>query len=190
MSTNIKITRICEFCKNEFTARTTRTRYCSLNCNSKGYKALVRQAKIEESNKQTEITKNPLLEVVKSKDFLSINQVSILLGISRRTIYRIIARGELDIAKFGTRTVIRRSDLDTFFTIPLDESLLQPVQEFPGLENCYTITQIQQKFGISPGALYMLIQRQGISKYAVGKFNYVAKKDIDIIFNTQGHGKE
>nr|WP_255373831.1 helix-turn-helix domain-containing protein [[Flexibacter] sp. ATCC 35103] len=29
-----------------------------------------------------------------------------LLGISRSTIYRIIQRGELDIAKFGTRTVI------------------------------------------------------------------------------------
>lgn len=190
MSTNIKITRICEFCKNEFTARTTRTRYCSLSCNSRGYKALVRQAKIEESNKRTEIVKNPLLEVVKSKDFLSVNQASALLGISRRTIYRIISRGELDIAKFGTRTVIRRCDLDTFFTLPLDQSLLRPVQEFPGLENCYTITQIQQKFGISPGALYMIIQRQGISKYAIGKFNYVAKKDIDIIFNMIGHGKD
>lgn len=189
MSTNIKITRICEFCKNEFTARTTKTRYCSLSCNSRGYKALVKQAKITESNKQTEIAKNPLLEVVKSKDFLSVNQASTLLGISRRTIYRIISRGELDIAKFGTRTVIRRCDLDAFFTLPLDQSL-RPVQEFPGLENCYTITQIQQKFGISPGALYMLIQRNCISKYAVGKFNYVAKKDIDIIFNTQGHGKE
>lgn len=190
MSTNMKITRICEFCKNEFTARTTRTRYCSLSCNSKSYKALVRQAKITESNKQTEITKNPLLEVVKTKDFLSINQASVLLGISRRTIYRIIARGELNIAKFGTRTVIQRCDLDTFFSLPLDQSLLQPVQEFPGLENCYTITQIQQKFGISPGALYMLIQRQGIAKYAVGKYNYVAKKDIDLIFNIQRHGKD
>ncbi|OOV17555.1 helix-turn-helix domain-containing protein [Flavobacterium sp. LM4] len=105
-------------------------------------------------------------------------------GISRRTIYRIISRGELDIAKFGTRTVIRRSDMDGFFTIPLQESMLRPVQVFPGLEQCYTITQIQQKFSISPGALYMLIQRHSIVKYAVGKFNYVAKKDIDIIFGS------
>ncbi|WP_185966019.1 hypothetical protein [Flavobacterium sp. ZT3R18] len=64
MSTNMKITRICEFCKNEFTARTTKTRYCSLSCNSRGYKLLVRQSKITESNKQTEITKNPSLEVI------------------------------------------------------------------------------------------------------------------------------
>jgi excisionase family DNA binding protein len=190
MSTNMKITRICEFCKNEFTARTTKTRYCSLSCNSKGYKSLVRQSKISQSNKQTETAKNPDLEVVKVKDFLSISQASLLFGISRRTIYRIISRGELDVAKFGTRTVIRRCDMDTFFSLPMDQSMLRPTQEFPGLENCYTITQIQQKFGISPGALYMLIQRQGISKYAVGKFNYVAKNDIDIIFNIKSHGKE
>lgn len=188
MSTNMKITRICEFCKNEFTARTTKTRYCSLICNSRGYKSLARQSKINESNKHTEIAKNPDFEVVKVKDFLSIDQASLLFGISKRTIYRIISRGELDIAKFGTRTVIRRCDMDTFFSLPLERSMLKPSQEFPGLENCYTITQVQQKFGISPGALYMLIQRHGIAKYAVGRFNYVAKKDIDIIFNTQGHG--
>ena len=190
MSTNIKITRICEFCKNEFTARTTRTRYCSLSCNSKGYKSIVRQSKIKQSNMQTEIAKNPELEIVRVKDFLSISQASILFGISRRTFYRIISRGELDVAKFGTRTVIRRCDIDSFFSLPLDQSVLRPTQEFPGLENCYTITQIQQKYGISSGALYMLIQRQGIVKYAVGKYNYVAKKDIDIIFNTKSHGKE
>jgi excisionase family DNA binding protein len=40
------------------------------------------------------------------KDFLSVSQASLLFGISRRTIYRIISRGELDVAKFGTRTVI------------------------------------------------------------------------------------
>jgi excisionase family DNA binding protein len=190
MSSNIKITRICEFCKNEFTARTTKTLYCSLRCSSRAYKLRVRESKITDSNKQTEIAKNPNLEIVKTKDFISVNQASLLFGISRRTIYRIISRGELDIAKFGTRTVIRRCDMDNFFSVPLDQTLLRPVQEFPGLEHCYTITQIQQKFGISPGALYTLIQRQGISKYAVGKFNYVAKRDIDLIFNRQSHGKE
>ncbi|EJL62819.1 helix-turn-helix domain-containing protein [Flavobacterium sp. CF136] len=183
MSTNMKIARICQFCQNEFTAQTTKTQYCSLKCSSRAYKARTRQSKIDESNRQTEIAKNPQLEVIKTKDFISVKQASALFGISRRTIYRIISRGELDIAKFGTRTVIRRSDMDTFFTLPLDQTVLRPIQEFPGLDNCYTITQIQQKFGISPGALYMLIQRHGISKYSVGKFNYVAKNDIDIIFN-------
>ncbi|WP_413998146.1 helix-turn-helix domain-containing protein [Flavobacterium sp. W1B] len=183
MSSNMKITRICEFCKNEFTAQTTKTRFCSLKCNSRAYKSRVKEAKIAESNKQTQAVRKPDLEVVKVKDFLSVNQASLLFGISRRTIYRLISRGELDIAKFGARTVIRRCDMDTFFSFPLEESILRPSQEFPGLENCYSITQIQQKFKISPGALYMLIQRYCIAKYAIGRFNYVARKDIDTIFN-------
>jgi excisionase family DNA binding protein len=185
MSSNIKITRICEFCKNEFTARTTKTLYCSLKCSSRAYKARTRQSKIAQSNNQTETVRNSNFEAINVRDFIGVNMASNLLGISRRTIYRLIQRGELDIAKFGTRTVIRRCDLDSFFSIPLEESLLRPVQEFPGIENCYTITQIQQKFSISSGALYMLIQRQGITKYSIGKFNYVAKKDIDIIFNVR-----
>ncbi|HEU4790333.1 MAG TPA: helix-turn-helix domain-containing protein [Flavobacterium sp.] len=190
MSSNIKIIRICDFCKEGFTARTTKTLYCSLKCSSRAYKSRTRQSKITESNRQTEIAKNPNLEIIKTRDFISVNQASVLFGISNRTIYRIISRGELDIAKFGTRTVIRKCDMDSFFSIPMQESLLRPVQEFPGLDKCYTITQIQQKFGISPGALYMLIQRHGIAKYAIGKFNYVAKKDIDIIFNAEEYEKD
>ncbi|WP_232424347.1 helix-turn-helix domain-containing protein [Flavobacterium sp. WG21] len=190
MSSKIEITRICKFCENEFTARTTKTLYCSQKCGSKAYKARTRQSKIDKSNKQVETFKNANFEALKAKDYIDVNVASNLLGISRRTIYRLIERGELDIAKFGRRTIIRRCDLDSFFAIPLQESLLRPVQEFPGLDKCYTITQIQQKFRISPAALYLLIQRHGITKYAVGKFNYVAKKDIDVIFNAPDNEKD
>ncbi len=190
MSSKIEITRICECCKNEFTARTTKTLYCSLKCSSRAYKSRTRQSKIDQSNKETEKAKNPNLEVIKTKDYIDVKMAGNLFGISRRTIYRLIERGELDIAKFGTRTVLRRCDLDAFFSIPFEESMLRPVQEFPGLDKCYTITQIQQKFRISPAALYLLIQRHGITKYAVGKFNYVAKKDIDIIFNASDNEKD
>lgn len=190
MSTNIRITRICEFCKKEFTAKTTKTRYCSHICNRRGYKELAKQVKIATSNKQTELIKNTDLEKIRIQEFLNINQVSQLFGISRRTVYRMISRGELDIAKFGTRTVLRRCDLDAFFSLPTTFETEKSIQKFPGIENCYTITQIQQKVNISSGALYTLIQRQGIAKYSIGKYTYVAKNDIDIIFNITEYGEE
>ncbi|PVX47485.1 hypothetical protein C8C85_3428 [Flavobacterium sp. 103] len=93
MSTNIRIARIWEFCRNEFTAKTTKTQYCSLNRSSKACKARTRQSKITESNKQTEIAQNPNLEIVKTKDFISVNHASLLFGISRKIIYRIFYRG-------------------------------------------------------------------------------------------------
>ncbi|MDR6764732.1 excisionase family DNA binding protein [Flavobacterium sp. 2755] len=153
-------------------------------------RAKARGIKITRSNSETSKIKYGDIEGVKTKEFLSINESSLLFGISRRTLYRIIARGELDIAKFGARTVIRRCDLDAFFSIATEQSNLHAAQVFPGVDNCYTITQIQKKFAISSGALYWLIQRNGLWKYSVGKFNYVAKKDIDIIFNARENEKD
>lgn len=186
MSSKIEVIRICEHCKKQFTARTTRTRYCSPICNSRGYKALVRKGKVEKSNNETVQLLNTDLEKIKPLEFLKITQASLLFGISRSTIYRLVNNGYLDIGKFGKRTVIRRCDLEAFFAIPIQDVTLKTGQQFPGFDNCYTITQIQQKYNISSGALYLLIQRQGIVKYSVGKFTCVAKQDIDIIFNAAG----
>ena len=186
MSSNIEVIRICEHCKKQFTARTTRTRYCSHICNSRGYKSLVRKGKVEKSNNEIVQLLNTDLEKIKPLEFLKITQATLLFGISRSTLYRLVNNGQLDIAKFGKRTVIRRCDLEAFFAIPIQDVTLKTGQQFPGFDNCYTIMQIQQKYNISSGALYLLIQRQGIVKYSVGKFTCVAKQDIDIIFNTVG----
>ena len=182
MSSNIEIKRICEFCKNEFTARTTRTRYCSHKCNSRHYKVLERNEKVEKSNQETVKILNVDLEKIKHREFLNITQASNLFGISRRTVYRLINRGEVNIAKLGKRSVLKRCDLESFFAIPIVEQTLKPVQLFPGVDHCYTIGQIQDKFKISPAALYHMIKRHGISKYSIGKFTYVPKADIEIIF--------
>jgi excisionase family DNA binding protein len=186
MSSNIEVIRICEHCKKQFTARTTRTRYCSHICNSRGYKSLVRKGKVEKSNNEIVQLLNTDLEKIKPLEFLKITQATLLFGISRSTLYRLVNNGQLDIAKFGKRTVIRRCDLEAFFAIPIQDVTLKTAQQFLGFDNCYTITEIQQKYNISSGALYLLIQRQGIVKYSVGKFTCVAKQDIDIIFNVVG----
>ncbi|WP_241258537.1 MULTISPECIES: helix-turn-helix domain-containing protein [Flavobacterium] len=186
MSSNIEVIRICEHCKKQFTARTTRTRYCSHICNSRGYKSLVRKGKVEKSNNEIVQLLNTDLEKIKPLEFLKITQATLLFGISRSTLYRLVNNGQLDIAKFGKRTVIRRCDLEAFFAICIQDVTLKTGQQFPGFDNCYTITEIQQKYNISSGALYLLIQRQGIVKYSVGKFTCVSKQDIDIIFNAAG----
>jgi len=180
----MKITRICECCREQFTAKTTRTRYCSHRCNSRAYKLKERSKKVEASNQETAANFNADLEKIRLREFLSITQAGLLIGISRRTIYRLIDRGDLNIAKYGTRTVIRKCDLESFFSAPIVEATLKPLQQFPGTGNCYSIGEIQEKFKISPAGLYLLLQRQGISKFTIGKYTYVAKEDIDTILNT------
>ena len=115
MSTNIEVQRICEYCGKEFTAKTTKTRYCSHACNSRAYKASVKNLKIELSNVQTQRIKSVPIEELNAKPFLNINETSKLLGISRRTVYRMLERGELFTGKVGKRTIIKRSDIDNLF---------------------------------------------------------------------------
>jgi excisionase family DNA binding protein len=50
------------------------------------------------------------------KEFLSIQETCKLLGISRRTVYRMFDRGEIKKGKAGTRTLIKRSEIDKLFT--------------------------------------------------------------------------
>lgn len=112
MSSNIKVQRICEHCGVQFTARTTKTRYCSHTCNSRAYKAKVRSQKVEKSNIQTIATIAKPIEEIKAREFLSISDVSNLIGISKRTVYRLIEKGELKYSKVGSRTIIKRTSLN------------------------------------------------------------------------------
>lgn len=115
MSTTIEVQRICEYCGNEFTARTTKTRYCSHTCNSRAYKEIIKNSKIESSNRAVQQIRNKPIEELKTKPFLSIEETCVLLGISRRTVYRMMDRGELYAGKAGKRTIIQRSDIDKLF---------------------------------------------------------------------------
>ncbi len=116
MSSNIEITRICQFCDNEFTARTTVTKYCSHRCASLAYKARQRGNDITKSNQETaEIISAPIIEL-QAKDFLSVSDASELLGVSRWTLSRAINDGRLNAVRFGKRIVIKRTEIDRLFS--------------------------------------------------------------------------
>ena len=117
MSSNIKIQRICEYCNKEFTARTTKTKYCSHKCNQRHYKVKFKQTKIENSNKETlKMTLFPL-EQLKAKEFLTIIEVATLLNCSTKTIYRHIDKGNIKAVNLGQRmTRVKRSSLDKIFS--------------------------------------------------------------------------
>lgn len=112
MSSNIRVQRICQHCGNAFTARTTVTKYCDNVCSKRAYKENEKALKIKQSNKETEQIKSLSIEGLKVKMYLNINEACKLVGISRRTIYRLIKRGDLNIGKAGKRTIIKRSDLE------------------------------------------------------------------------------
>lgn len=179
MSSNIEIQRICEYCSKEFTARKTVTRYCSHKCGSAAYKARVRATKIDGSNKETQRIKNQPIEELKVKEFLSVTQVSKLIGCSRQNVYNLINTGKLQATNIlEKKTIVKRSDLDKLFensqpVIPQPEQIQYDIPE------CYKLTEVQNKYGISEGGLQQLIKRNQIPKIKKGWFTYVPKSVID-----------
>jgi len=192
MSSNIKLNRICQHCRKEFIARTTVTKYCSHNCSQRAYKARKRAEKVEQSNIETEQIKNQSIEQLKAKEFLNINEVCLLLGISRRTVYRMFEQGDLNKIKIGSRTLIKRAALNRLLSSNESGNPEIPEQQLKDLEKwnqtgafdvneCYTLKEVQEKYGISEKALYEVIKRNDIPKMKKGWYAYVPKPLIDNI---------
>lgn len=116
MSSNIKVQRICQYCNNEFTARTTTTLYCSHRCNGAAYKTKIRNDKIEQSNRETYQLRMRPLEEIKAKEFLTVRDVALLLNCSVRTAYYYIDSGSIKAVNLGKRiTRVKRSEIDKLF---------------------------------------------------------------------------
>jgi excisionase family DNA binding protein len=121
MSTNLHIPKTCEYCGNLFTAKTTVTRYCSHTCNSRHYKQIKREQKVNKTLAETHLrtstpqpeTENPYK--IADKDFLSVSEVSKLIGVSRWTIQRMIKRGQLKAVPFGRKHIVSRSQIENLF---------------------------------------------------------------------------
>jgi len=190
MSSNIRINRICQYCSKEFTARTTVTKYCSDKCSKSAYKARKRAEKVEQSNAETKQIKNLPIEQLKVKEFLSITEVCLLVGISRRTVYRLIEQGDLKKIKVGSRTLIKRSALNRLLNNKEIEKPEIPEQQINDLNDwkqagafditdCYTINEVLKKYSISETTLHKLIKLENIPKIKKGWYAYVPKPIID-----------
>ncbi len=116
MSSNIRVRRICQYCEQEFTARTTVTKYCSDGCSKRGYKARKRAEKIEQSNTETKQIKQRPIVQLKAKEFLTVKEVSELLNCSIRTAYHYIDNGTIKAVNLGQRmTRVKRAEIDNLF---------------------------------------------------------------------------
>jgi predicted DNA-binding transcriptional regulator AlpA len=193
MSSNIKIQRICQHCGNEFTARTTVTRFCSMKCTKAFNRQKQRAGKVEQSNKETQRIKSQPIEELKAKEFLSVTQVSKLIGCSRQNVYNLINTGKLNATNILLKkTIVKRSDLDKLFKDPANQTKPEGIPETQKQElnewlkaggfditDCYNLTEVQDKYGISETALQNLIKRNSIPKIKKGWFAYVPKTIID-----------
>jgi len=190
MSSNIEIQRICQHCKNQFTARTTVTKLCSDKCRKAAYKVRLREEKIQKSNEETILIKNNYsedtakkgnYEVIKTKEFLSVQEVAILLGYSVRTVYRLIDSGKIPGVNPGQRlTRVKRSELDKILE---QAKPIEAIEVQYELSECYKLDEVRSKYNISDKALHDVIKRNNIPKTKKGWYTFIPKVQIDKILS-------
>lgn len=121
MSSNIQVPKICQHCGQAFIAKTTVTKFCSHKCSQRNYKKRAKEAKVTAT---LEATTDQLVQKFQTattsaanhtKEFLSINEASDLLGVSRWTINRMVQRGDLTVKQVGRKKIMSSQQIDAFF---------------------------------------------------------------------------
>ncbi|RKQ42916.1 excisionase family DNA binding protein [Roseivirga pacifica] len=115
MSSNIRVSKVCQHCGKQFIAKTTVTKYCGDNCAKKAYKKRKREEKIQMADKAPSDLKTYYENEIGTKEYLSIKEVCGLLGMSRMTVYRNIKYGRIPALKFKGRVIISKKRLERIF---------------------------------------------------------------------------
>ena len=182
MSSNIEIERICQHCNKDFIAKTTVTRYCSDDCAKRAYKARKRAEKIGVSIAEIQQIRQKPIEDLKAREFLTVKNVAQLLNCSVRSVYCYIENGKIVATNIGERLIrVKRSEIDKLFETPQEKAkptILKPLE----IAECYTISEVQEKFKVSQSALQKIMKRNNVQKMQKGKFVYVPKAIINNIF--------
>ena len=176
MSTSkFRVLRTCEFCGKEFYAQKVSTRYCSKRCNELAYKQRRRQRQITEA--EARVLQKPI-EEVGNKEFLSLQDASVLFGITIRSVYNLIYNGVLQAFKFSSRmTFVRKADIEIMFEGHLYTKKVKP--ERKPITEFYTTKEIQEKFGVSEAWVFKLAKEKKIPKVLHHGKTYWSKQHVE-----------
>jgi predicted nucleic acid-binding Zn-ribbon protein len=93
MSSNMRIKKVCQHCGDVFTAQTTITKYCSLQCAQRAYKKRVKENKIDDAGKKTKedllLQHQPPGNTTTGvmKELVNIKELSVVTSLSERTLF-------------------------------------------------------------------------------------------------------
>ncbi len=172
----------CLVCDEQFIPKRVTSVYCSDKCSKKGYKQKMLQLKKEEKL-------NALVDKIpEDRLFISVPEATLLFGIAKTTLYRLVRQGTIPAINFGTRLVrIERKVMEEMFplsqTRPEDKT--QPKKKLYSLEkeDCYSIGEIAKRFQISESTVYKHIRKYSIPTRQMGKYVYAPKIEIDNLYS-------
>lgn len=177
-----RIKKQCIICGEQFIPKRVTSVYCSDKCSKKGYKQKRLQLKKEEKL-------NALVDKIpEDRLFISVPEATLLFGIAKTTLYRLVRQGKIPAVNFGTRLVrIERKVMEKMFPLSQTppEVKTQAKKKLYSLEkeDCYSIGEIAKRFQISESTVYKHIRKYSIPTRQMGKYVYAPKMEIDNLYN-------
>jgi excisionase family DNA binding protein len=176
-----KIQKQCEVCGQSFVPKTVDSVYCSKKCGAAAYRKKKALKKKKEEEQQAVIDK-----ISADRLYISVPEAIALFGVAKSTLYRLVRQKRIPAINLGTRLVrIDRAAIEEMFPIrqtPLKKE--KPTAKLYSLEpqDCYTIGEIAQKFGISDSTVYKHIRKFSIPTRQIGNYVYTPKNEIDNLY--------
>lgn len=171
------IERKCKVCGTIFHARQIDSQFCSRKCSKKFSKQKKKEE--ERQRKLSEIEG----KVSDTRDYLTVKEATSIYAVCRDTLYRLIRLNQIPHINLNKRLIrIPRSELESRF-IKRTTALSNKDKPVPKLyslepEDCFTIGEITERFGISEKTVYEMIRRHSLPTRQIGKFVYVPKDDL------------
>lgn len=191
-TSNIRIKKVCEWCKKEFYSQKCTTRFCCKRCAEHAYKDRKRQERKSSTEAQVQQRLHEKAQSeISAKEYLSISDAAKLLGITRDAIYKLIYRGTLTAYKISSRfTVVFRSDIDAMIKAKLyvrtpKVTALVSDENGDAISEFYTTKEIMEKFNVSNSWVFAQGKAHNIPKvYHRGKTLW-SKAHCDRVFATK-----
>ncbi|WP_290453003.1 helix-turn-helix domain-containing protein [Duncaniella muris] len=111
-------------------------------------------------------------------------QAATLLGVCHVTIYNYINRGVIKVWKLKRKTLIRRADVDSLFSV-LDIQSTQVKNPSAPITDFYTSKEIQEKYGVSNSGMYKIAEREGWPKTQSRGKTLWSRSHVDRYFANQ-----
>ena len=179
-----EIKRKCKVCGKVFVAKTLDSHYCSPKCSKVAWK---RKKDAKDKNARLEAIARQIPDI---REYISVKEAVAMFGVERNTLYRLIKSGRIPAVNIGTRLIrIKRSDMENrFLTRP--ESIAEKEKPIPKLysmdpEDCYTITQVCEKYHINDSSVWAHVRKYSIPSRQIGNYVYVPKQEIDNLYKSE-----
>lgn len=178
MSSNLELKKTCQFCGEEFIARTTTTQYCSLQCGQRAYKKRKREEKLQAAAQKEEILKQKQVpDPIPIKEILGTQEVAELMGVTRTTVHRYCVAGTIPCMKINRKIFIRRKDVEHLFDAAAPY-VVTPIEKEP-ITEFYSLKEITEKYNCSPSLVYTTVKDKKIPHTEFQGKTIYSKKHID-----------